>query len=67
MIQKISPTNKQMEPYFQAAGLMILDELMKLDPDQGLAIKGDGHSSGKARQIVAQHIVADFGLGGQPA
>ncbi len=60
---------EDMEPYFQAAGLKILnyDELMKLDPDQGLAIKGDGHPTGKAHQIVAQHIVADLGLGGQPA
>lgn len=51
-------------PYFEAANLNILnyDEFMKLDPDQGLSIAGDGHPTGKANQIVAEKIVVDAGL-----
>ncbi len=51
-------------PYFEEFGLKVLnyDEWLKLDPDEGLAFKGDGHPTGKANRIVAQWIAADLGL-----
>lgn len=51
-------------PFFEQANLKVLnyDELMKLDPEQGLSIAGDGHPTGKANKIVAEKIVKDSGL-----
>jgi hypothetical protein len=55
---------EDMIPYFEQFGLKYLnyDERMKLKIDEGLAIKGDGHPTGKAHQIVAGWLVADVGL-----
>lgn len=53
---------EDMEPFFNQYGLNILnyDERMKLDPDQGLAIAGDGHPTGQANQIVAGWIIEEL-------
>ena len=40
-----------------------IDIVFILDEGAGLAIAGDGHPTGAAHQIVAQHIVADLGIG----
>ncbi len=59
---------EDMQPHLQAAGLNILnyDELIKLDPDAGLSIAGDGHPTAKAHHIVAQHLVRDLDIGKHP-
>ncbi len=60
---------EDMAAHLAAAELKVLnyDELLKLDEAAGLAIAGDGHPTAKAHQIVAQHIVADLGIGaGEP-
>ena len=53
---------EDMEPFFDQYGLNILnyDERMKLNPDEGLAFKGDGHPTGRANQIVAGWIIEDL-------
>lgn len=53
---------EDMEIFFDQYNLNILnyDERMKLNPDEGLAIKGDGHPTGQAHQIVADWIVEDL-------
>ncbi|OQY36439.1 MAG: hypothetical protein B6243_03195 [Anaerolineaceae bacterium 4572_5.2] len=59
---------EDMQPHLDAAGLKILnyDELIKLDPNIGLSIAGDGHPTGKAHQIVAEHLVSDLDIGAHP-
>jgi hypothetical protein len=56
---------EDMLPYFEQFGLKILnyDERLKLNSDEGLAIAGDGHPTGKAHRIVAGWIVTDLGIG----
>ena len=51
-------------PYFEEFGLKVLNynEWLKLASDEGLALKGDGHPTGKPNQIVAQWIANDLGL-----
>lgn len=49
-------------PHLQSFDLMVLnyDEAMKLDVEAGLAIKGDGHPTGKAHARVAEWLVDDL-------
>ncbi|MFQ5576976.1 MAG: hypothetical protein ACE5G8_08315 [Anaerolineae bacterium] len=56
---------EDMLPHFEAADLKILnyDELITLNPDEGLAIAGDGHPTGNAHEIVARRMVADLKIG----
>jgi len=56
---------EDINPHFERLGLNVLnyDQRMKLNPDEGLAIPGDGHPTGKAHQIVAGWIVEDLGIG----
>lgn len=51
-------------PFFDQFALKYLnyDERIKLSPEAGLAIEGDGHPTGKAHRIVAEWIVSDLGL-----
>jgi hypothetical protein len=53
-----------MIPHFEQFGLKYLnyDERVKLNIDEGLAIKGDGHPTGKAHRLVAGWIAADLDL-----
>ncbi|MEM7030598.1 MAG: hypothetical protein AAF629_13605 [Chloroflexota bacterium] len=56
---------EDMEAHLMAADLQLLnyDERMKLDKEAGLAIKGDGHPTAQAHEIVAQWLVEDLELG----
>jgi hypothetical protein len=56
---------EDMIPHFETLGLKYLnyDERIKLNVDEGLAIAGDGHPTGKAHHLVAGWIVTDLGLG----
>ena len=58
---------EDLQSHFETFGLRILnyDERMKLNPDEGLAIPGDGHPTGRAHQIVAGWVVEDLGIGNQ--
>jgi hypothetical protein len=55
---------EDMIPHFEQFGLKYLnyDERVKLNIDEGLAIKGDGHPTGKAHRLVAGWIAADLDL-----
>lgn len=58
---------EDLQPHFEAFGLNILnyDERLKLNPDEGLAIVGDGHPTGKTHHIVAGWITEDLDIGSQ--
>jgi hypothetical protein len=55
---------KEMIPLLDRLGVRFLDygDRFRLDPDQGFAIPGDAHPTGKAHRRVAEWIAADLGL-----